>query len=441
LSHVAFRLFESVSHRVKTLNWQKTGDGLQERRMAVGRSDELIAKARIRLQSIKKKDSQEFMSAEREVRELQIYRIHLEREINNAEEEREVIQSSIHDHRMHAMQSIVSALCLCGVDTAEDLSKYIFRLVSMWFSSDDEETWNESIGAVIKEMVDNVPTFRFVPLYPQLLSRLTCDHLSKKNSCQNLLQQLIYKMCVQHPYHCIVPLISVANGKTSSSSSGSSTKGDIATAIIGKIKKGGDIFHLQVTENYERLAAAYVHLAMADTKDFHRGNSSKIPMYKVCKTPSLRLDKCLVSGRREITCVPCILTKMPSVRPSCDYGGGMEDPVGSERIAAFESFFSVTEGGLHRPKIVTCIGSKGGRYRELVKGEDETRQDAVMEQVFTYVNSIMARQRNVQKVLTHVTRISTQSELNLVTYNIVPLSPLAGVRLSVNYSIHIFNSF
>jgi ataxia telangiectasia mutated family protein len=28
-----------------------------------------------------------------------------------------------------------------------------------------------------------------------------------------------------------------------------------------------------------------------------------------------------------------------------------------------------------------CIGSKGGRYKQLVKGEDDLRQDAIMEQV------------------------------------------------------------
>ncbi|CAN0101708.1 unnamed protein product, partial [Laminaria digitata] len=36
--------------------------------------------------------------------------------------------------------------------------------------------------------------------------------------------------------------------------------------------------------------------------------------------------------------------------------------------------------GLHRPKIVHCEDSTGERYRQLVKGADDIRQDAVMEQ-------------------------------------------------------------
>lgn len=36
--------------------------------------------------------------------------------------------------------------------------------------------------------------------------------------------------------------------------------------------------------------------------------------------------------------------------------------------------------GIHRPKIVHCDDSTGSRYRQLVKGSDDMRQDAVMEQ-------------------------------------------------------------
>ena len=39
-----------------------------------------------------------------------------------------------------------------------------------------------------------------------------------------------------------------------------------------------------------------------------------------------------------------------------------------------------SNSGIHRPKIVHCLDSAGGCYRQLVKGADDIRQDAVMEQ-------------------------------------------------------------
>lgn len=65
---------------------------------------------------------------------------------------------------------------------------------------------------------------------------------------------------------------------------------------------------------------------------------------------------------------PCIITRPPPVQPAGNYGDGMEDPIGAERIHSFESTFDITETGIHRPKIVVCLGTKGGRYRQLVKG-------------------------------------------------------------------------
>jgi len=66
----------------------------------------------------------------------------------------------------------------------------------------------------------------------------------------------------------------------------------------------------------------------------------------------------------------------------------------------------------------------------LVKGEDEIRQDAVMEQVFRYVNELMARQGNEMKVdssSTNKARTFSKGLLKVFTYEIIPLSPASGV--------------
>ena len=83
---------------------------------------------------------------------------------------------------------------------------------------------------------------------------------------------------------------------------------------------------------------------------------------------------------------------------------------------------SLTDTGIHRPKIITCIGKKGGRFKQLVKGEDDIRQDAIMQQVFSTVNFLLGSKSTANKSSSLHCR-----ELKMVTYNCVPLSPASGV--------------
>jgi len=89
----------------------------------------------------------------------------------------------------------------------------------------------------------------------------------------------------------------------------------------------------------------------------------------------------------------------------------------------------ITESGKNRPKIVICIGSRGGSFRQLVKGEDDIRQDAIMSQVFTYVNNLMKRRNNTNEDPNCSKTVSrrTRHKFKMITYNILPLSPSSGI--------------
>ena len=178
------------------------------------------------------------------------------------------------------------------------------------------------------------------------------------------------------------------------------------------------------------LTSTYNDLAHASTKKFQgSAKKKKIKFSEIFKASSKKsLDRCL----NRLAGIPCIITSPPMIQPDKDYGDGKEDPTGGERIASFESDFAITESGVHRPKIVVCIGSKGGSYRQLVKGEDDIRQDAIMSQVFTYVNNLM-KTRKTDNVSSEDSGSSkavkrrTRHNLKMVTYNILPLSPSSGV--------------
>lgn len=51
-------------------------------------------------------------------------------------------------------------------------------------------------------------------------------------------------------------------------------------------------------------------------------------------------------------------------------------------------------GGVNLPKVVSCLGSDGRRRRQLIKGKDDLRQDAVMQQVFAVVNQLLSKKRS-----------------------------------------------
>jgi ataxia telangiectasia mutated family protein len=235
-------------------------------------------------------------------------------------------------------------------------------------------------------------------------------------------------MSSDHPYHCLPHLITLSNGQIGSNNDTASGKVGAALTIIRELKKQDPSFLGELIESYKTVAEAYIQLAMAPVKEIFK-RTEKIYLESVCKEGTVRLDRCLGSGTRRLRYCPCVLTKPPLLRPGCDYGNGEEAPVGSELIKTFESQFEITKGGINWPKVIVCIGSNGGRFKQLVKGDDDIRQDAVMEQVFLYVNGLMARQRGSNVDASHGTGQNfAKNDLSLVTYNILPLSPQAGVR-------------
>ncbi len=58
-------------------------------------------------------------------------------------------------------------------------------------------------------------------------------------------------------------------------------------------------------------------------------------------------------------------------------------------MARYEESYTMV-GGINAPKKIKCLGSDGRWEIQLVKGTDDLRQDAVMQQVFGLVNGLLA---------------------------------------------------
>lgn len=202
----------------------------------------------------------------------------------------------------------------------------------------------------------------------------------------------------------------------------------VSRRIIKQLQSQAPNYVAGLIDSYRCLMNSYIDLAELNTKEIckHQTKGFKFSSYK------LKLDTCLSGGRRgsknlSLGNAPAIITKPPSIRPDAQYGNGVDDPINTERVVGFESTFDVATSGLSRPAIVMCIGSNGGRYKQLVKGDDDMRQDAVMQQVFETMNNLLGNESISGNHAIYKLTSNPRQQLKVITYGILPLSPKAGV--------------
>jgi phosphatidylinositol kinase/protein kinase (PI-3 family) len=154
--------------------------------------------------------------------------------------------------------------------------------------------------------------------------------------------------------------------------------------MIKKLKDIKSIKNLVVSTQVMLLS--YIQLANTNTLNFQKQGRIKDIPFKSLQARGKRFNECL-TGCDEM---PSMLTITVKINPLKDY----ESVV---RVLRFSPTFSITENGLSRPKILSCEGSDGVLYQQLVKGGDDMRQDAVMEQVFENINFLLNRDCETKK--------------------------------------------
>lgn len=75
------------------------------------------------------------------------------------------------------------------------------------------------------------------------------------------------------------------------------------------------------------------------------------------------------------------------------------------------------------PKIVRCTDSAGAVYRELVKTNDDMRQDAVMQQLFSLVNSFLLASGPTRKRQLRIATYKVQAlQAHILSLSHVPVA-------------------
>ncbi|KAG9224022.1 hypothetical protein CCMSSC00406_0004362 [Pleurotus cornucopiae] len=285
--------------------------------------------------------------------------------------------------------------CLaCSNDFDDDAA---LRLCSLWFANFEVDNLQNTIASSLRR----VPSIKFMFLAHQITARLSKSPNPSK--CQTILSNLVLRMCKEHPYHslyqvlCLQPSILTPETRRSSGrhapaplTSTQNERGAAAYAILDLLRNDQD--QLQRLRPIQILFDASLQWAMhkvtKDCKNF------AIPShYSIRKILNLR--------------APVLTSHLP-LDPTTRYESCVW-------VSKFDTQFTLA-GGIHLPKITDCYGDDGERYKQLFKGDDDLRQDAVMEQVFELVNVVLKRDRETKR-----------RALSVRGYKVVPLGPQAGV--------------
>ncbi|KAL7693861.1 putative serine/threonine-protein kinase ATM [Plasmopara halstedii] len=384
-------MYQQVSSRVNSREW------LAGKKVVQARHDEL----------------RELQTMEQSMQNENRAHIHtLNREVVYDMNERSKVEASVDQFLIGALYSYGKGLSL----SPEAELDTVFRVLSLWLNNQRKADINR---VFIEELIDLVPSYKFVPLSYQIISRISSS--SDVGTFQIALRKLVMKLSLQHPHHTLVQLIALKN------SGDVEGKGALQFRTnVGDAKAEGAKIYLtellkteqrELLENLDNITNAYIQLALFDTSEYHN-QKKKIPLSKVPifetnsgRSGTTSFDQCLRTHARrgESVVMPAVLTSNIEPQGDMDYSN-------IARMYSFEPQFSITDSGIHRPKIIFCYGSDGKRYKQLVKGHDDTRQDLVIEQVFDTMNQFLTKEKTTRN-----------RRLRLRTYRVIPLSPIAGV--------------
>ena len=279
---------------------------------------------------------------------------------------------------------------LLSLIASDEHNNDTLRFISLWMERSDEEGTNRSV----EKYLHKVPTRKFARLMNQLTSRLQ----SQDTSFQGLLTGLIYNICVDHPYHGMYQIWSGSKVKAQAKDEVAVQRVKAAQAVAQRLASNKHVGNIWLAIDK---TSKYYHLLAMDKNQSKYKAGAKVNIKDVPAAQNLVNN--LIKYR-----IPPPTTDLP-LSPMKDYSD-------IATISKLEPQMSIASG-VSAPKIITAVGTNGVRYKQLVKGgNDDLRQDAIMEQVFAAVSALLKLHRATQ-----------QRALDIRTYKVLPLTASSGL--------------
>ncbi|KAK6486135.1 serine-protein kinase ATM-like isoform X1 [Huso huso] len=318
--------------------------------------------------------------------------------------------SNLQEDRKRFLCKAVENYIKC-LQLGEEHDMWIFRLCSLWL----ENSTVQEVNGMLKDGVKKIPSYKFLPLMYQLAARMGAKMPGGAVGgvgFHDVLSQLICRTSLDHPHHTLFIILALVNANRDESFAKSEglTRGrlsksapkqtspldkersEVALNIINVIRKKRG----KMIKGIETLCDAYITLANMDA---NKWKTEKKPIQIPPEQPITKI--------RNLDDVV-----IPTMEIKVDPSGKYENMI---TIQSFKPHFRLA-GGVNLPKIIDCVGSDGKERRQLVKGQDDLRQDAVMQQVFQMCNMLLQRNTETRK-----------RKLTIRRYKVVPFSQRSGV--------------
>eukprot|EP00879_Flechtneria_rotunda_P006073 GHRR01006386.1.p1 GENE.GHRR01006386.1~~GHRR01006386.1.p1 ORF type:complete len:3169 (+),score=1435.50 GHRR01006386.1:1331-9508(+) len=380
--------YRELELQMASPEWQKQHQVLESKREMLREIDTLLHQLR-KLPPQKQSNPQ----VVQQLKKLGMQRVHIDRQVARDADIISQLQAQRDQSLLLAMANYRSCLAAGG---SHDL-QVVYRLCSLWFKQ-----WQDpEINGQMMQVFETVSSAKFVPLVYQIASRLD----SSSSTFQAALTAALKKLALEHPYHSMYPLIALKNGNESKD------KGTLLQfkTDLSKVEASANLLESLKSEHPDRLkgivdemiAQVQVYIEITAIQ-FPKNAQGQITANQATLPGALR--------RRLLSC-----TKAPPICLSLplDPTGRYEDVPHVVDIDTTIRF----AGGINAPLVLRTTDSTGRPQRQLVKsGNDDLRQDAVMQQFFGLVNDVLAS-----------SPASRQRRLGIRTYRVVPCSPIVGL--------------
>ncbi|RKF64212.1 Serine/threonine-protein kinase TEL1 [Erysiphe neolycopersici] len=278
---------------------------------------------------------------------------------------------------------------LLSLIASNDHNRNAHRFLALWLEHSAEDVANNAVA----KYLGKVPSMKFASLMNQLTSRLQ----DTKEKFHELIFQVILRICTDHPYHGMYQIFSGAFGNVNE-------KDEVAISRRNATKLLASRF------NSTKISKEIWFSIQSSSKAYCILAGEKNNRYKAGKKFQLNESSAAMALNAVVKKYPIPSpTRQILLSASLDYSK-------VPKVIRLKSEFTIASG-VSAPKIIVAIDENGEQFKQLVKGgNDDLRQDAIMEQVFDQVNELLKTNRSTQ-----------QRRLRIRTYRVLPLTNIAGI--------------
>lgn len=263
----------------------------------------------------------------------------------------------------------------------------IFRIISLML---------ENFGSVpfyqdfLNKHLLIIPSYKFIVALPQLTVRLS----NNDDMLTKLLKKLIERCAIDHPHHTLPILLALVNSNADMDKNQNDSVEE--SRVIGAKQLWA---HLKlnkaissIMDQLEKMSTALIDLAYLPANESnqippkHKLLNFQNPKYLQCPTLDLPIRKNGVYPSNVLV-----------------------------TIIRWESGIT-SVGGINAPKKIEALCSDGVTRSQLLKGKDDMRQDAIMQQIFGVVNQLLVLNKDMMK-----------KQARIRTYKVVPFSRRSGI--------------